>query len=274
MKKTLILTLIAAILLTPCGIRPLKRPENNLSGIDESIAKETTPLVSETEDPIIEPVTDPAETYPHEYDPNLNYGNGVKPPLSYLADSKYIEEHTLGYCYIQNKGIGLYVGVSNSSFESGQVWQTTGFCLRPIEYATLFRVVSLDKGYLAFISPGFIDDEYTIYHNLKIHKVLQISAYRPETGGSRAHWPFIQNLWKQSLIVEKTSSGAYTLSTRMIEAYGGGHLAPKLMINPFTGEQSYVIFCPGFYTDDDDYTDEWIFIEAEPPESEEGTGEN
>ncbi len=280
-SSALAATVAMVVVLTSCGIRPLKRPDNNISGVDVTNQKETEPPSSETEEPIIDFDTTPPETYPHEYYPG-SAGMGTDyPALSYLTDENYIKDHTVGFYYIKNKGVDLYFASLTVVYSDYLVrFDCDSQILADYKYATVFQMIELDNGYYAFISPHSVSSPYPLPHvNAAMHYALSVDQDRINTGSPTYAHPLIKHLWSQSFIIEPTKSGAYTLTTRTMDMAAGCHLSVKtadILITTERGDETFFhkqAFYSGVYIDDDDYTDEWIFVPAEPPESDAGTGD-
>ncbi len=267
-KKGLFVFVLAAVFLVSCGIRPLKRPDNNISGVDVTNRQESLHPESDTEEPIIEFDTTPPETYPHEYYPGQSNGSGGVLSFSYLADESYIQSHTLGYFYIQKKGTGLFFSSLTLVFHDYmEPNETSAQALAEHDKDTLFQMIELDNGYYAFLSP-----KITTYVNKTMHFPLTLSQDRIYTGTASFAFPVIRNLWSQSFIIEPTRSGAYTLTTRTMNMAAGCHLGVANHSMTFSTEKGDITLSfkkpryEGPYVDDNDYTDEWIFVPAEPPE--------
>ncbi len=249
-------------ILCSCGIRPIERPDNNISGVDVTQVEETDKPVSIPPETLIGFNTDPPESYPREWYPGMSNGTGGNGSvLSYLSDEKYIAEHTLGYFYIQNKRLGLYITqltVIRGILEAHSYEVGDSFVIGNIKDANIFQLVELDDGYYTFLAPvRHIDDGGNDFRIAPIH---QENAFYMQT--------LISYLWDQSYIIKKTDSGAYTIGSRYDDRYHYGDVWGLTMnTDVILKVPVWHVTVKAPYTPDADYSDEWLFIPAEPPET-------
>ncbi len=278
--KLCILFVICSIILSSCGIRPLKRPENNIVGVDISNREETEPPESETEDDETDemidiPSTDEPDIYLHDYplyeDGKPMGGFGLYP--TYLSDEAYIAKHTIGYYYIQNKKTKEYIARFHNVCLPGEFeWDVRGAyqtALGDFAQAELFQMIELDNGMYAFLLPY----QYTIHsiplqRPVSMRKALTTSGVKPGTGHSILYFTSLNRLVEQSWLINKTASGAYTLFTRQMDEFSEGGVGVLSYVTKYLETKDLFWNDPIYndvYTDDDDYSDEWIFVPAEPP---------
>ncbi len=256
-KISILLSIVCFFGLFSCGIRPIKRPDNNISGVDMTQIEETDKPVSIPPETLIGFNTEPPESYAREWYPGMSNGTGGNGlVLSYLSDEKYIAEHTLGYFYIQNKRLGLYVASETAVkgyYDDSWVFVGDLVMLAEKNNAYILQLIELEDGYYAFLDPErFVDDLDRDYR-------IALTSYT----NTWLDMTIIDYLWHQSYIIKKTDSGAYTIGTRYNDRYHYGYIwSLKLVPN---STLYWVYFAP--YTPDDDYSDEWLFIPAEPPET-------
>ncbi len=250
------LTLIS-LLVTGCGIRPVERPENNIPGWVSTAEKMTEAPESVTSpDSVPPPETEPPIEYFHEYDPNLHHGY----EYTYLVDEDYIAEHTLGYCYIQNKAFpDLYV---TTAWKIDYNEEFGGLILDSFEHAIKFCVLELNRGCYGLVTcgPVFADN----------HREA-VCLFRGRRTLDHGH---VNSIDGQHLIITKTSSGNYWITSmrneQQVLGQVGGVCLSADWFRPEPGQEGIEPFVTTYnekpYQDDDDYSDEWIFVPAEPPE--------
>ncbi len=272
MKRTVYILLVVILLFSAsCGIRPIIRNETNLPNwvttiitetdppeSAETVAPETTITTTDETDEFDYRVFTGYGRYPEDYTPRKGWTSFV-----YFVDPAYLKDNTLGYYYLQHKQTGLYLGVSSNSM-SYHLNLTMHPVLNQLEYATKLRVVALDNGYYGLITA----QSFPIYSTPIVdpHPYMLIIMSSNAFEAHEPHWGYYT---VSDFIIRKTESGAYTITTSQSDKKGLVAVANYESLG-YDIENYYSIFMRP-YTPDSDYSDEWLFIPADPPETPVGT---
>ncbi len=250
-RSILILAIAFVIGLCSCGIRPLNRADHDVPGWVTTFAPETDPP-----DTVLYDQSTPETERTYYREPDLD-DRTINWEYSYLVDEKYIAEHTLGYYYLKNKGFDLYYTTlyQNSDSKNPPLESGDGR-MESLEYANKFCMIELDHGYI-----GLVTCNPVLYGH---RCALSVFTFAQLQEGQ------VVKFERQHLIIKKTTSGAYSISSWALDETNGCCLTAE-WFRPAEPGQEYTPFIKTYtdkqYTDDEDYSDEWLFIPAEPPET-------
>ncbi len=271
MKRFLPLLLLLPLLLS-CGIRPITRHDNNISGVD-ILEVDESGIDNKQEVGVTDMPDFPEDIIMSETAPKPNSST-----FSTIGDEERIATCTVGYCTIRNKGTGQYLVQERSRLSSGVEIPNGGIILGEEQYAQVFQVVVLDDGVCAFLTPekksGFPIEVQGERIDCSVRCAMCLSG-TAEIVSASFNGPYILLVQNQSFLVTKTGTGAYTLNVKAagnehISALPANHVLTTTPI-PEVGfpdldprTQSLLAATP--YSDDYDFTDEWIFHEAPVPD--------